>query len=190
MLSVIGVHSLLEYPLWQTYFLVPAAIAGGALEARATSLPLTGRYRGVAWIGLLAGALTLGSLWHDYGRLERVAAATRPGSTPAMVEYGIGEALALQRHSLLAPQATVAAAGAMGVSREYLRDKLVLCDAALRITPTGDVVAKCAAIAALAGRESEARNLLQKAGRVYGPHPAWPSLQTEFPELGRLDERR
>lgn len=190
MLSVIGVHSLLEYPLWQTYFLVPAAIAGGALEARATSLPLPGRYRGFAWAGLLAGALLLGSLWHDYGRLERVAASTRPGSAPALVEFGLGEALALQRHSLLAPQATVAAAGAMGISREYLRDKLVLCDAALRITPTGDVVAKCSASAALAGRQSEARQLLQKAGRVYGPHPAWPSLQAAFPELGGLDQRR
>ena len=189
-LAVVGLHSLLEYPLWFAYFLIPAAIAGGASDSRVANLPFHGRYQAFAWMVLLAGALLLGNLWRDYGRLERVAAATRTGSSPPLVEQGLDEALSLSRDSLLAPRAIVAAAGAMGVSREHSTEKRALCNAALRITPTGDVVAKCAAINALGGRKEEAEQLLRKAGSVYGPHPAWISLKREFPELGSLDSGR
>ncbi|MCK6427098.1 MAG: Wzy polymerase domain-containing protein [Burkholderiaceae bacterium] len=65
MLLLIGVHSLLEYPLWYTYFLLPTAVMAGSFagladEAQAGQLASGGgaAASGRGWgAGLLAGAL-------------------------------------------------------------------------------------------------------------------------------------
>lgn len=66
---MIGVHSLLEYPLWYAYFLLPAAWAWGfALARPAASTPRPGA---VPWGAI---ALVLGSVAAvvDYGRVTRI----------------------------------------------------------------------------------------------------------------------
>ena len=168
-LAIVGLHSLLEYPLWFAYFLVPAAIAGGALGSGGTNLPVGRRHRVFAWLVLLADVVILGGLWYDYKRLERAAAATRPGSPPVMVEYGIDEALSLSHNSLLAPQAIVAAAAAMGVSRQGAEDKWRICERALRVSRGADVTAKCGAIGILANNRT-ASHLWSRSAYVYGEH--------------------
>jgi O-antigen ligase len=83
---MIGLHSLLEYPLWYSYFLLPAAWAlGVALRPTAPepSAPLAGR--GVAGWVLTAGALLLMAgatfaIW-DYQRVTEIFRA-EPGAPP------------------------------------------------------------------------------------------------------------
>ena len=82
MVLMIGLHSLLEYPLWYSYFLLPAAWAWGyALhrEARAAAA-------GAGAAPWLAGAgvlLVAGALWAtaDYARVAAIFSA-RPGAAP------------------------------------------------------------------------------------------------------------
>ena len=59
MVVMITVHSLLEYPLWYAYFLLPAAFAFGLVLGRpdAPAVPQRARLLGVLAVGLMAGAL-------------------------------------------------------------------------------------------------------------------------------------
>jgi hypothetical protein len=76
---MIGLHSLLEYPLWYSYFLLPTAWAFGfALRGPAVALRPAGRGLAVA-----AGLVALGtvfSVW-DYGRVVSIFSSA-PGAAP------------------------------------------------------------------------------------------------------------
>lgn len=189
LLTVMAIHSQLEYPLWLAYFLLPAAWLMAALgQPSRASFELLPRHLIVGLAGVTAACLTLVSLQSDYRQLEVVAAASAPGATPMQLEHAINTAIRLEGDSMLAPQAVVLMAGAMGVSREGAADKWALCKQALRISPTRDVALKCAAIAAIAGEGDEARRLLRRGSEVYGSNPTWPRLQADFHELQGLDK--
>jgi O-antigen ligase len=73
MLPIIGLHSLLEYPLWYNYFLLPTAWAWGLSlrqpqDMTTRQLEQTRPRRGVVALGL---AMLVGSLWlqRDYRSL-------------------------------------------------------------------------------------------------------------------------
>jgi len=78
-LGVLAIHSLLEYPLWYTYFVAVAAILLGALDETRYRLELrkVGRLS-VAAI-LLLGLMTLLQLRSGYQQLEQTL-AIRPAS--------------------------------------------------------------------------------------------------------------
>jgi hypothetical protein len=95
---MIGLHSLLEYPLWYSYFLLPAAWALGVALRRpgdAAATPpatLAGR-RLAAWL-LAAGAwlLMLGaalSTW-DYRQVAEIFRAS-PGAPPLLQRIETGQ---------------------------------------------------------------------------------------------------
>ena len=82
MVLMIGLHSLLEYPLWYSYFLLPTAWAFGfALRgvppSGLSAEPARPWLSWAAW-ALLAGAIV--SVW-DYGRVAAIFSA-EPGSPP------------------------------------------------------------------------------------------------------------
>ncbi len=68
MLVLVGVHSLLEYPLWYTYFLLPTAVMAGWLTGSAPTggglapAQSTGRV-GVAAVALAGALAVLGTGW-------------------------------------------------------------------------------------------------------------------------------
>lgn len=187
LLVVVGLHSQLEYPLWLVYFLVPTTIVAGAVGPNLpVRLQLGPRHMLVAAIGLTTAGATMASLLLDYRQLEIVAAASGPKMGPRHLEQAIASALTLERESLLAPQATVLLAGAMGVSQEGAAEKWSLCRQALRISPTRDVVLKCPALAAINGERSEAQRLQRLGMILYGDNPYWWALRAEFPELNDL----
>ncbi|MCE4555517.1 PglL family O-oligosaccharyltransferase [Roseateles cellulosilyticus] len=105
----IGLHSLLEYPLWYAYFLLPACFALGlALPAPARSPRSTPRL----W-GLLGGGLIVGSLFAvwDY---ERVVAIYAPAAdAPPLVQ----RIAAGQRSLFFSHQADYAAATSVSPGR-------------------------------------------------------------------------
>jgi O-antigen ligase len=66
---MIGVHSLLEYPLWYAYFLLPAAWAWGFALGRPGGEPVAHRWGPAAAVLLVLGSL--GTVW-DYSRVARI----------------------------------------------------------------------------------------------------------------------
>jgi O-antigen ligase len=80
---MIGVHSLLEYPLWYAYFLLPAAWAWGCALGSATpaSTPAS-RPAGPRWPLVVGGAMALsaGLAVLDYQRVVRIFEAPADGT--------------------------------------------------------------------------------------------------------------
>ena len=73
-LLVLGIHSLLEYPLWYAYFLGVAAVLLGALDKRTFKLELRGLARISVTAILLTGMLSILQLQQSYQLLERTMA--------------------------------------------------------------------------------------------------------------------
>jgi O-antigen ligase len=106
MLVMVGVHSLLEYPLWYTYFLMPAALVAGwytgSVPVEVPSLPAAEAGRRSAWPALwaVAGALAVvGSLWSTVEYL-RVAVIFEP-ELAAGEPAPLAERIATGRRSVL-----------------------------------------------------------------------------------------
>ena len=87
MVLMIGLHSLLEYPLWYAYFLLPAAWAWGfALAGPATAQGRSGGVR-LAGLALVAGAVY--SVW-DYQRVAVIFSAA-DGAAPLAQRIAAGQ---------------------------------------------------------------------------------------------------
>ena len=96
MLAVLAMHSLLEYPLWYAYFLLPAAWALGLFLGAAPRLaPLGGAARGgvrfMPWAWRLVGAsMLLGSAYAAWDHL-RIEAIFAPASSSGPLDLRIAE---------------------------------------------------------------------------------------------------
>jgi hypothetical protein len=93
---MIGLHSLLEYPLWYSYFLLPTAWAFGfALRGQAMATPTTtttATRPSPRWRAMACGLLALGtvfSVW-DYGRVVSIFSSA-PGSPPLEQRIASGQ---------------------------------------------------------------------------------------------------
>lgn len=109
MLLLVGVHSLLEYPLWYAHFLLPAAWAWGACLGGGGSAPGAPR-RGrspLVWCGL---AMLLGAVvaMGDYLRIARIFAPP-PDAAPLAQRIAEGQGSVLFGHHADYAAATVAA---------------------------------------------------------------------------------
>jgi hypothetical protein len=92
MVLMIGLHSLLEYPLWYAYFLLPAAWAWGyALQGPPGERGVLGRVPApaLAWAGI---ALVAGAAYsvYDYARVVAIFTVS-PGAPPLEQRIVIGQ---------------------------------------------------------------------------------------------------
>ncbi len=79
LLTVLAIHSLLEYPLWYAYFLGVAALTLGILDSTTYRLELRNVGRlSVASI-LLLGMLSLTQVWLGYRNLEDLTSMRQAG---------------------------------------------------------------------------------------------------------------
>lgn len=102
---MVGLHSLLEYPLWYSYFLLPTAFALGlCMSASEVQRPSVVWVRGV--YGLFGTGMLLGGLWavRDY---QQVVAVYTPPAQAASLEQRIERA---RRSTFFSAQADYAAA--------------------------------------------------------------------------------
>ena len=150
LLAVAAIHSLLEYPLWYTFFLGPFALLLGA-EDKGKRVLANGR-RGLVsmMLVLTLGGTILGILRTDYRDMERILNWHFLGEGEQDMPAAIQRLLALQANSLLAPQATVSFALMMEVTPDHLADRRALCRSAMGFAPTERVVFKCILLDALA----------------------------------------
>jgi len=168
LLCVIGIHSLLEYPLWYAYFLGVAALLLGLGAERVFVLRLAGAARAVVGLGIIAGWLNLIGVLSPYREFERLVFSPEQRSPPAAEEQDFARALAnAHREPLLVPYVELAVAYGITPSKEKLAEKLELTTRAMHFAPVDVVVYRQALLLALAGRGEAARAQLERSLRVY-----------------------
>jgi hypothetical protein len=172
---VLGVHSMLEYPLWYAFFLGVAAVVLGLGEPRAWRIPLgrDGRTGRLALVGLLAlGWVVIAQLFGDYLVLENfLAFRYRYIHATAEVNRQAKDALLeIGRGSLLAPYVELGLARTISVDTDRLADKLAVNGRAMRLFPIDDLAYRQAMLLALRGDQGAAQR-------------QWDLAAASFPEL-------
>jgi len=172
---VLGVHSMLEYPLWYAFFLGLAAVVLGLGDPRTLRLRLDEAARTVR--ALLVAALAFGwlataQLFADYLVLENfLAFRYRYIHASAELNRRAKDALLeVPCWSLLAQYIELGLARTISVDPDQLADKLMVNGRAMQQFPIDDVAYRQAMLLALRGDQAAARR-------------QWGLAVASFPEL-------
>jgi O-antigen ligase len=166
--GIVVLHSFLEYPLWYAHFLGPFALLLGLGETRPV-VPQRARLVWLVLVGVVVlGAAVLGSLVHGFVELRRwiYLVPEEALRDPAVVTRQ-QEAVVRLQPTLLGPYVDLPLAGTIRLDRENIEAKLAFNERVLRFAPIAPVVLRHVALLALAGREDEAKKLLDVAAVVY-----------------------
>lgn len=158
-LAILGIHSMLEYPLWYAYFLGIAAVALGVSETAALQVGDRSRGRLLLVPMLLLGGMAAANVYQDYRTLQSLH-RIQPHPSGAAAQSGENTAavlLELQQHSLFAPFVELALSRLMVLNREQIDDKLAFNGLVMRFAPSADVVYRQAILLALNGEQEAAR---------------------------------
>lgn len=177
-LLILGVHSQLEYPLWYVFFLGIVALALGMGSGDGSVLlrpQITRIGRMLLASILLFGGLTLFHLFKDYRMLEQAVnqqmmqARQNQGSWSAtLVDLKRLHGESLFSHYVdLAYGHLLALDPSDPAARQALKDKILICQRALRFSPVDPVAFTLAYLLALDGRAADARIALQQALDTY-----------------------
>lgn len=163
-LGVLAIHSMLEYPLWYTYFIAIAAILLGALDETRYRLKMRVAGRLSVVIILLLGLVALMQLHNGYRGLKQTLAIYPESSDDyaslARIRDGL---IALHGGSLLWPYAELPLSGQITVNSEHLKEKLALNTRVMRFMPIGVVVYRQAMLLAQANQQEQAKSVMVQA---------------------------
>lgn len=194
-LGVLAIHSLLEYPLWYTYFVAVAAVLLGALDETRYRLELRALGRLSVAAMLLLGLLTLIQLRVSYlqlGQALRPAASTSSGQASAADEDSFERVrdglMEVHGGSLLSPYAELFLSSMIEVSEERKRDKLELNGRAMRFAPVGHVVYRQALLLALNDMPRQAEAALEQA--LWSYPGEWPATRERLETLAEKEPGR
>ena len=166
-LSVAAIHSMLEYPLWYSFFLGPTALLLGAADKPALMLH-NGR-RGAALCGMIiaVGIMPLTKLRIDYQQLESSFNTTVAESAGATWKKQVETLTRIQRDSLLEPHVMAALASMMEIDNKEIDAKVEVCKQGMKFAPSRRIVFKCGALMAIAGDEKGALVQIELASHAY-----------------------
>ena len=158
-LGVLGLHSMLEYPLWYAYFLGIAAVVMGAAERDAPQAHDGPGGRFVVGAAVLLGAFAFASVYRDYRVMQSLQRGAVGESAPASVpgENSVPVLLDLRRSSLFSPFIEFALARRMVLNRDHLEDKIVLNRRAMQFQPSNDFAYRQAFLLAISADEDGMR---------------------------------
>jgi O-antigen ligase len=162
LLLILAIHSAIEQPLYYTYFLGLAALLLGMLDP-ACWRPVWPRWSAALAVG--AGGLAMLVTLFDYHRLATQVYGEAAASTTAQVRYQV--LVRLQRVSLLAPLAELAAPELVVPLQNSAESKLQLSRRLMQYAPTAEVSFRHAALLAAAGQGEAARQHLRQAMLAY-----------------------
>ena len=182
-LGVLGIHSLLEYPLWYTYFLAIAAILLGAFDETHYRLAPQNVWRFSLVMILLLGLLSLMQLRSDYRKLkETIAIPISSENAKSRIRDGL---LAIQHGgALLSPYADELFLEFADVNADHIKQKLGLGSTVARFRPSAMAVYRQAYFLAQDGQMDHAKQLLEQAIWSY---PDESSPQQLLQNLARKD---
>ena len=140
LLGVIGIHSMLEYPLWYTYFLGVFAFLLGAGEEKLTQFNLAkfGKLAGVGTISVvfLVSILNLATMLLAYVKIEKnLSVAMQKGLSQKELPIFMQDMTWVHENSLLSPYAELMLATYMTPNEKLVDDQLWLSENALRFMP-------------------------------------------------------
>ncbi|MCK6405890.1 MAG: Wzy polymerase domain-containing protein [Rhodocyclaceae bacterium] len=166
-LLVLGIHSLLEYPLWYANFLAIAALMITLVDNGQWRLPVAPRHRIVLGGLCLAGFAILAGLRRDYVQLEEAANGRNADGRAIAAEAQHAALRHIYLRSLLRPYAALQFASRMPLDSEELAGRLALMKEAQHFSPIRGAVYRHAALLWLAGKEAEALRQWQRAALAY-----------------------
>jgi len=184
-LLVLGIHSMLEYPLWYAYFMGVAAILLGVMDGGTFRLEL--RLLGRLYIAtmLLLGILSLVQLQLGYRQLERALSPRQKiveGKTTAqLMREGL---INVHSYPLMQPFAELFFNSWIEVNAEELDKKNSLNERAMKFVPLSSVVYRRAYLLALSKRQEEA--LLQMERAIWS-YPG--DFHTQIKDLSALEQK-
>jgi len=161
-LGVVGIHSMLEFPLWYSYFLGPVALLLGAGSTRLITLRLAraGRWPMTALLAFACFQAVV--VIPPYRDFERLVFATRNPDT-----IQVANALAQAEHEpMLRPYVETVLSYGIVVSEDHLQDKLAFNQRVMQFAAWPDMVYRQALLLALAGEQAAARHRFEQAARV------------------------
>ena len=150
LLAVLGLHSMLEYPLWYSYFLGLFAIGLGAAECDAPAIKKTATGRIILCATILLGAVAFANVYRDYRVMQSLQGTGSVSGTDSK-NGSVRVLLDMQRASLFAPFIEFALARRMLLNQEHLGDKIVLNARAMRFQPSNDFAYRQALLLAMSG---------------------------------------
>lgn len=166
LLAVLGIHSMLEYPLWHAYFLGLAAILLGAAQSCNFRLQMP-RAASIGFaILMFAGMLGAISLLHNYYRLE-VSLFPKPRNTARTELDRTHRDLMSVHGSLLTPYVELAFARVIDLDSRDLEKKIEFSSRVMRFAPTPVITYRHAALLALKGGQAQAAQQLDRAVTAY-----------------------
>ena len=185
-LLVLGIHSMLEYPLWYDYFMGIAAILLGALDRSTYRLELRGLGRLSVAAILLLGVMSLAQLQQGYLLLER-SLVSRPKSAEDknFAQRMRAQLIEVHGNPLLQPYAELFMSNWIEVSADELDNKMALNERAMKFVPISSAVYRRAWLLALAGRQDEAHLQIERA--IWSYPADFPAQQKELSALAQKD---
>ncbi|MES2502474.1 MAG: Wzy polymerase domain-containing protein [Pseudomonadota bacterium] len=181
LLSIFGIHSMLEYPLWYAYFLGLAAfLLGAGDESRQQwNIRSVGQASGrlvfaallVIGLGLLINTYVANKNlehWIAKGISKQINAENQTEFLHALDWVG--------NNSLLAPYTNLIYANSLKPSKKNLADKLAISKSAMRFVPTRTSVYRHVLLLEFNNQHAEAVQYLKRAIQAF-PHDFKPELQ-------------
>jgi O-antigen ligase len=166
LLSVLCIHSMLEYPLWFTYFLGIAAVLLGAGDEKLVSIQLP-RIANIfaGWglvVVLLLGLANLSTLLIANIKLENWVQKFARENVNERVQLGW-----VSQHSLLSPYTDLLYAMSMTVNANDIDDKVRLSQSAMRFKPLRKIAYQHVLLLILQGNHANAKKLLNRTLIAY-----------------------
>ena len=174
LLAVLGLHSLLEYPLWYANFLGIAAILIGATDAHTLRLRLSGVLQAAFGLMLLLSGVSSLRMLGAYQQLEGLLLPHQVKMSPQEMDRVLQQ---VRQESLLAPYSDFAYALSIAPNRELIADKIALNAQVMHFAPTQELVYRHALLLGVQGDSAAAQAMLKRALIVY-PAGANNFLQT------------
>ncbi len=178
LLSVLGIHSMLEYPLWYTYFLGIAALALGMLDTSRYRMEFGVAGRGLVLLTTVLGAVSLQQLYTGYGVYEHVFRLPFNPQNPAEYYNSLQrDSAALQSQPLWRPYGDFTATWLIQVSPSNLDYKLKLNGDVVHFVPVKAAVYRQSMLLAQNGNLPESKVEMERA--------IW-AFPADFPEQQQM----
>jgi O-antigen ligase len=172
-LAIMGMHSMVEFPLWHANFLGVFALLFGLVSPAFTVLELSRLRRGLLLTVLVAGGLAARGVWSDYRDFERwfreLEGGVARGEAPDVRAFDALVALD-EKGSFFSPYFDRLLSGVMELDERGVNGKLEFNTQAMRLYPVPSLVHRQIVLLALAGRDAEAARMLRVAIVVF---PEW-----------------
>lgn len=185
-LSVIGIHSMLEYPLWYAYFIGVAAVLLGMLDVTAYRLELRKLGRMSVAMILVLGLVSLLQWQQGYLRLEQVLSmqpqSAQDRDVPKRIRDGL---IQLYGIALVQPYAELFLNSWIDMGTDHLQQNLELNERAAKFIPISNVVYRRAWLLALDNQADAAAEQMERAIWAY-PHD-FPMRKQELADLAQKD---